>query len=121
MSRPPAYKPHALLEERGAWDTDRPKWRTPTSVDEATRVAAAQLQHALARAVWKKLRNDGLSVADLAAVNGKSEDQMWRKLSGTVPASPADLALWAWLTGAALSAPRYQDAFEGLTPTWPAR
>jgi hypothetical protein len=119
VPRRPSYKPHDFLKERGAWDTDDPVWKPVDSPDRAAVLASVRLQHYLSRRVWMKLRVERLSVETLAATIGAGPDHLWRKLSGTSPASTADLAMWAWLTGSAAEIPRFEDAFEGMASLWP--
>jgi hypothetical protein len=59
------------------------------------RISASKQQHALARAVRKRLFEDGLNIEQLADAMCHGYDQLWRKLAGAVPASPLDLNAWA--------------------------
>jgi len=99
VPRRPAYEPRDNLQDGESWNSDRPRWREATTFDEALRIAASQQQHRLSRAVRRRLFEDGLTIEQLAEAMGHGYDQLWRKLAGTVPASPVDLNAWAAMSG----------------------
>ncbi len=67
-------------------------WKRATSLDEAGRIVWAARQNLLTVGLRELCEFHRNSLADVAAVLGRSYSQTWRKLSGTVPATPADLA-----------------------------
>ena len=91
------YVPRDFLVRPEQFGTDlRADWRSATSPEEATFIAAAYLQHRAAKTVWEHFDADDEVVADLANRIGTTEATLWRKLAGYAPASLTDVFSWVF-------------------------
>lgn len=83
------------------WGRDpEPKMKPLSTLEEAARRVVAEEQNRLATGINWLLSRRNATVERLAEALGMgSHDQLWRKLAGRVPATRADLVVWAWLIG----------------------
>jgi len=106
-----------MLARPRVWGRDPdPKSIRATSLDQAGRVVWALRQNALVCGLIELKEFHGNSTADVAAALGVSYSQTARKVSGEVPASPADLVVWEWLVrrGARQHGPVSRDVLHVL-------
>lgn len=77
---------------------EHPAWALDSGLTEIE-LAWARLQHRAAYVAGLALKEQGMTLDDLAARAGESPSWVRRKLTGQVPADIGDLVLWAKVLG----------------------
>jgi hypothetical protein len=114
--RTPAWVPRSFLENPDDFGMPGPEThRAPTDITEAGQLVAALAQHRAA-VVIRSHRDAGLTVRELAARIGTSEDYLSGLLNGRYPAGLDDLGRWAIAVGDPSVLPVFDD-LGGLSPS----